>query len=248
MNTVKTFHSKYCILHDENSRAFLYDRGPVSKITFEPFCSDTNTLVIVNVFLRSGEHHAWNTKYVDAYTSQFGIAVSNDGKYVFLQTWENGLFCFDARTGNKIWRTKSKRGITDTFVLDDAILCQQHDRALQLLDVNTGAVITERRVSSWGFTAIDHKHIICRTRAKQWDLIEAASLKTIRSFSDKEFTDGHEDYCVNRIELGDNGTIWVFGFKSAWDGSGKPDESPNAEFTAVISCDELITSGCPVHD
>ena len=42
---------------------------------------------------------------------QFGIAVTADGKMVFAQTWENGLFCFDAKTGEQIWRTKSRRGI-----------------------------------------------------------------------------------------------------------------------------------------
>ncbi len=236
----RVFHSKYCILAGENSRSYLYDDGAISSIAFEPFHYDSNTLGDIDVFYRSGEHHRWNTKHVGSYTDQFGIAVSNDGERIFLQTWENGLFCFDARTGAQIWRTKSKRGVTNTFVLDDTILCQQHDWALQLLNIKTGEVVTEKRVTSWGFTAIDHRYIVCQVKARKWELIEAASLKTILSYSSKEFTDGHEDYCVNRIERGENGTLRVFGFKNVYDESENPPKIlPNLEFSATINCCEL---------
>ena len=241
MRAEKVFHGKYCILKGENNRSFIYDHGPIATITFKPFLFDTNMLGTINVFYRNGEHHSWNTKYVDAYTSQFGIAVNNDGKMVFLQTWENGLFCFDARTGDQIWRTKSKRGVTNIFVLDDTVLCQQHDRALQLLDIHTGEVLVEKRVKSWGFTAIDHHHIVCQIKVRQWDLIEASSLQTIESFSSKVFTEGHEDYCVNKIERGEDGTIRVSGFKNVWDESERPAKMlPNLEFNTTISCDALI--------
>ncbi|MBO4563383.1 MAG: PQQ-binding-like beta-propeller repeat protein [Clostridia bacterium] len=241
MTAERIFHSRYCILRENSNHIYLYDNGAISKITYIPYHYDTNIPGTISVFYRSGEKHIWNTKYVGAYTDQFGIAVSNDGNYIFLQTWDNGLFCYNAKTGEKVWRTKSKRGITNVFVLDDSVLCQQHDRALQLLDIKTGEAIAERRVTSWGFTAIDNRYIICQIKARQWDLIEAGTLNTIHSFSCKEFTDGHEDYCVNRIERGDNGTIRVYGFKNVFDESVKPNRIlQNLEFSASINCDELI--------
>ena len=128
--------------------------------------------VTVTVAYRSGEQYCWETKYLEVgYVRQFGVAVTADGNSVFAQTWENGLYCLDARTGDKRWRTKSRRGVTNVFVGKDYILCQQHNRALQLLDIQTGEVLSERRVTLWGFTSLNLRYIACEARVARWEFI-----------------------------------------------------------------------------
>lgn len=218
------FHGTYC-LHNNNT-AMVYDRGGIRCITIE-----RGEVTAVHVYFADGTEAQWNTKWVSSYNYQFGLAVSLDGKYVFVQTWEYGLFCLDSRTGQQIWRTKSKRGITNIFVNEDTILCHQHERALQLLDIHTGEVLQEKRpATAWGFTAIDHRHIVCHVTARRWEVIDARTLEVKQSFSHKEFTAGHENFRVKPKGLAGNDLL-VRGFRNVWDQTVSPPKPlPNEEF------------------
>ena len=225
------FHEEYSVTFGDDRNTYLYDTGAVEKIELSYPIPRNDSPVSVTVNYRSGERYCWKTKYLESvYIRQFGLAVTADGNCVFVQTWENGLYCLDARTGDKRWRTKSRRGVTNAFVGKDYILCQQHNRALQLLDIQTGEVRSERRVTSRGFTSLNHQYIACEARVARWEIIEAATLKTVQSFSAREFTQGHEYYCVNLIQYRGNGMLRVSGFQNRHDGL------PNDEFTALVSC------------
>lgn len=158
------------------------------------------------------------------------------GKYLLAQTWESGLLCLDSRTGERVWKTKSKRGITNLFVNDNTILCHQRERALQLIDLHTGEVLKEKRpATAWGFTSIDHNHIVCQVTAKRWEVIDAETLETKATFSHRDFTGKHEDYIVNHIRL-DGSTLTTRGFKDVWeDASSSPKLLPNLEFEQHIN-------------
>ena len=227
------FHEEYSVTFGDDWNSCLYDRGAIEKIELNvPEIIDKYPYpVTVTVAYRSGEQYCWETKYLEVgYVRQFGVAVTADGNSVFAQTWENGLYCLDARTGAKRWRTKSRRGVTNVFEYKNAVLCQQHERALQLLDIQTGEVRSERRVTSWGFTSLNHRYIACEVGVARWEIIEAATLKTVQSYSAREFTQGHEYYCVNLIQYRGNGMLRVSGFQNRHDGL------PNDEFTALVSC------------
>lgn len=233
-NGRKFFHQDYCLYM--NGRDTVYDRGPIYCIClYFPLgdCRETE----VQVVYRNGEVFLWETKWISSYILQFGVAVSVDGNCVFAQTWENGLLCLNARTGEIIWRTKSKRGITKIFVNEDTILCHQRERALQLLDIHTGEVLSEKRpATAWGFTALDHAHIICQVTAKRWEIIDTKTLETKEVFPHKEFTGGYVDYCINRIERTQDSKIKVCGFKNVWDDSVKPPVMlPNLEFEHCVA-------------
>ena len=221
------FHKNYCLFNDHNVTAF--DGGAVKLISFDFDC-DLNESVVTVIF--SDETYSqWTTKWLTPYNVQFGVAVSNDGKFVLAQTWENGLLCLDSRTGERIWKTKSKRGITNLFINDTTILCHQRERALQLIDLYTGEVLKEKRpATAWGFTSISNNHIVCQVTARRWEIIDAETLETKAVFSHRDFTGGHEEYCVNHIYL-EGKVLIVRGFKNIWDDSAKPPKMlPNLEF------------------
>ena len=124
---------------------------------------------------------------------------------------------------------------------DDTITVQLHDYAMQLLDINTGEVIKEKRPSTaWGFTALDNQYIICQSTARKWELIEANTLEVVETFTHKELTNNHIDFCINHIRLSENGTICVRGFQNVWDNStSPPTRLPNVEFESHIKSKAL---------
>lgn len=231
-NGCRVFHKPYCLYNDGQSIA--YDRGAIRYISLDFPIGSSNAEIQVKY--ASGEVFSWKTKWLSSYTLQFGIAVSLDGKHVFAQTWENGLFCLNAHTGETVWRTKSRRGITSIFVNEDTVLCCQREHALQLRNIRTGEVISEKRpATAWGFTALDHQHIICQVTAKRWEILDAQTLETKESFSHKLFTGGHEDYAIHSIDLAPHGEIKVCGFKNVWDTSVKPAVMlPNLQFEHYV--------------
>ena len=221
------FHKNYCLFNNHNVTAF--DAGAVKLISIDFDC-DLNESA-VTVLFSDDSYSRWTTKWLTPYIVQFGVAVSFDGKLLFVQTWESGLFCLDSYTGERIWKTKSKRGITNLFVNDNTILCHQRERALQLIDLYTGEVVKEKRpATAWGFTSISNNHIVCQVTARRWEIIDAETLETKAVFSHRDFTGGHEEYCVNHIYLEGKALI-VRGFKNIWDDSAKPPKMlPNLEF------------------
>ena len=221
------FHKNYCLFNDHKLTAF--DTGSIRLISLEMPCG--SDVALVSVLFHDGSCSQWSSKWVTPYIFQFGVAASADGKCLFAQTWENGLVCLDARTGEKVWKSKSRRGITNLFVNDTTVLCHQHEHALLLVDIHTGQVLLEKRpVTAWGFTAISHSHIVCQVTARRWEVIDTETLDTKAVFSHRDFTNGHEDYCVNDIHL-DGDVLIVRGFKNVWDRAFVPPKRlPNLEF------------------
>ncbi len=70
--------------------------------------------------------------------------------------------------------------------------------------------------TAWGFTAISHKYIVCKVTARRGEVIDTETLEAIVSFSHRDFTNGHEDYCVNNIGLNGN-ILMIHGFKNVLD-------------------------------
>jgi len=204
-NGSRFYHARYCLYH--SFKTTVYDSGTIRRVSFN---TDESKNAFVTVHFENGDVCEWRTKWIDIYISQFGIAVSNDGRYIFAQTWENGLLCLDARTGKKVWKTKSRRGVTNIFVNDNTVLCHRHGYALQLLNIHTGEVLAEKRpATAWGFTAINHQYIICQVTARRWEVIDAETMETKQAISDRNFTDGNLNFCVNQIELLDKNTLKI---------------------------------------
>ena len=217
---LKALHKNYSIYTSDSLSENYYSDGVIESLKTVCNGDESNDII---VRYRSGEVFNWKTKYIDVYNmSQFGIAVSFDGTKVFAQTWENGLLCFDAKTGKCIWKTKSKRGITNIVVNDDTVTVQVREYAMQLLDINTGEVIKEKKPSkSWGFTTLDNRHLICETTSKKWEIIEAQTLEVKETFREKELTSGKKDCCINHLTLGNDGIIHIKASQMIWDETEK---------------------------
>ena len=243
--TIIKYNQQYSLCQSSDGRTFHYSDGAVESVCLRWVqLSKKENYPEVKVTFRNGEVYNWDTipKCVGGYLYQFGVSVSYDGRFVFCQTWDRGLYALDAKTGDIIWKTKSRRGVTNIFINADSVLCCQHEKALQLLDINNGEVFKELKTTAWGFESIDKAHIVCRIRANEWCLIESTTLDIVETFSNREFTDGHTDYVVQTIDIVD-GKIHVCGFKNVWDNSTKPATMlPNLTFENIIETKTKLKS------
>lgn len=137
----------------------------------------------VNIYYRDGSFVSWTNRLFDAYITQFGISISTDGNYIFAQTWQNGLYCIESRTGKKIWRSKRKVAVTHIYVNNTTICVNRRGKYLELIDLFTGETIRERKTTIQEFFAVDACRFMCRTTAKKWEVIDSNTLETVDTFS-----------------------------------------------------------------
>lgn len=170
-------HSVGYHLHISGHYFTAYENLPIRYLWIDLNSSE------INVYYKDGSVACWINSFFDAYIAQFGVSVSNDGKYIFAQTWENGLYCLSSVTGETVWRTKNKSAIKDIYVNDNTVAVNNGDKKLKLLDINTGEVICERKVNINEFWAVDENRFMCRTTTKKWEIIDSTTLETTDTFS-----------------------------------------------------------------
>ena len=234
----KFYHEHDCVTGGTGKDRFsyFYDQGPIIRVdTDGSYDRYTGELGSATILYRDDSRFSWKSKYVNCvFQGQVGIAVSPDGHFLFLPTWDLGFHCVDAKNGDRIW---SKRyGVTNVFVLKNTLVCQRPYKALQLLDLHTGELLQERRVPAWGFTSLNHRYIICHVkethRDNHWDIIKAATLETVQSIPQRTLTGDHEYACVRDIVWKPEGELLVSGFK---DSRGRSKD----EFSVRIKCVDL---------
>lgn len=171
------------ILLEPGKAATVYKSGTIARIDLEYTVGDGSW---VTVSFRNCETYRWHCKYLNSYIMQMGVSVSGDGSKVFVQTWDMGILCYDSRTGERLWKTRSRRGVTTLVVNEKTLCCHRHEYSLQLIDIETGEVLKEKRpANSWGADILDEHHILCQVTAKRWEVIRTDDLEVVDSFAHK---------------------------------------------------------------
>lgn len=238
-----------CKIDDEFGYLTVYRRGIIKWSLFKSgkyvpeLYKNAPTTVVIEY--RDGRVFEWLEKndLNNAYNGQFGLSVSLDGRFVFVQSWEKGLFCYNAQMGDLVWRTKRRFGITNIYVNEKTVLCHQHDKALQLLDIETGEVIKEKTPArDWGFTYLKEGYIICHTSARKWEIIRTEDLETVEEIPDKLF--GKGEWCINSIRLTEENKLVWRGFQNEFDDSDNDNDSEYPpETTGEVKITEELNHG-----
>lgn len=71
------------------------------------------------------------------YLKQFGISLTYDAKYFFIQSWELGLYCFELETGFLMWHYKQKQAY-DLVIRKNTVICRFLDKGIKVLDIQSG--------------------------------------------------------------------------------------------------------------
>ena len=238
-----------CKIDDEFGYLTVYRRGIIKWSLFKSgkyvpeLYKNAPTTVVIEY--RDGRVFEWLEKndLNNAYNGQFGLSVSLDGRFVFVQSWEKGLFCYNAQTGDLVWRSKRRFGITNIYVNEKTVFCHQHDKALQLLDIETGEVIKEKTPArDWGFTYLKEGYIICHTSARKWEIIRTEDLETVEEIPDKLF--GKGEWCINSIRLTEENKLVWRGFQNEFDDSDNDNDSEYPpETTGEVKITEELNHG-----
>lgn len=85
-----------------------------------------------------------------AYNHQYGTPISEDGKYLFVGTWEKGLFCYNIYNGNLVWK-KTPGKVRKIFVQKEFILIEMSGRGIFKRDVITGDLLGEIKMPNIDF-------------------------------------------------------------------------------------------------
>lgn len=173
---------------------------------------------VLDVAWRDGRSAHWSVSKpcIDVYADQFGLSVSPDGQRLFVQTDRSGLYCLEAATGNTLWRSESKRGVTSLAVNDTTLVAHQCERSLLLMNAATGEVLREKSPArAWSFWQLTPSHLICQTTARQWEIIRAEDLETVQVIPHKLFprTSGDDPWCIREVWLED-GRLWCNAFRN----------------------------------
>ena len=80
------------------------------------------------------------------YLAQFGLSLTDNGEYFFLQSWERGLFCFATRSGELLWHRKEKRA-SEVVVHRESVVCR-YDHRICKISISTGELLSAYPISA----------------------------------------------------------------------------------------------------
>jgi len=124
-----------------NSLPIHFDNDKIRTLIYDT----TGNLTVVN---NKGEHIlSFQTKAEVAYNRQYGTPISEDGKYVFIGTWEQALICYSLEDGSLIWK-ESPGKVRNIVVHKDLLFVEMADRGIYVRDIKTGRLIKEVKMSS----------------------------------------------------------------------------------------------------
>ena len=162
-----------------------YAFGQIKKIIIQ--VPDYNTNISYVKVFTNNETYSWQTNniYLVGYM-MYGVPVSQDGQYVFAQQDMRGLYCLDAKTGDVVWKTKSKAEISHVLVLEQHLCCSKGRDEIQLIDINDGEVIKSYKTPFDNrFEVITDNYILNHTRSKVWEVLSSQTLEVKQSIDDK---------------------------------------------------------------
>lgn len=82
-----------------------------------------------------------------AYNAQYGTPASKDGQFVFIGTWERGLFCYSIKDQRLIWKQGPGR-VRHIILVDDNLIVEMAGRGIYRRNINTGELLEVLKMPS----------------------------------------------------------------------------------------------------
>ena len=128
----------YTVSQNEWTLTTAYDHGIIAKTILEKhngiisFCMRDETVCRVDV-----------TKHLfpdGVFLRQFGISVTENGNFFFIQHWESGLYCFELPSGQLRWKSKLRHPY-EIVVHNDIVICHFLDQCVDSFLIGTGEIV-----------------------------------------------------------------------------------------------------------
>ena len=155
-----------------------YDGGIAQKATVSSASGK------ITFELRDGrvlEHNVSNHVFPEpSYLEQFGISISEDGAYFFIQSWGRGLFAFHMEDGALAWQYKLKHA-HHLVARKNHVVCLFFGLCVTMIDIATGGLSARFPLSSYNaglWPVTDDRYLVGPKRGKYFVLNEKLEIVT----------------------------------------------------------------------
>ena len=168
-------------MKERNKEGFLqaYDNQRIKEIQFY---NDGNCKIL----FRDNTVRIHQIKCDAVYSSQFGVPLSDDGRLMFVSSWEKGLIAFDTYTGEIQWQYNTPR-IRNVLVNKYYVVAIKYREKLIQFDMQSGCILKEINSGTIeGLFQLQSDYaLICRIKGKVC-AVNITSMDIIKSFSSRE--------------------------------------------------------------
>lgn len=166
------------------------------------------------------------------YVAQYGIPLSEDGKFMAIGSWENGVSVYSTETCNLLWRCRTAR-IRQVFIYRSCVIAVKHGTGLLQFDLETGRKLREVRSTTVeaAYLLRDGMALVCSIKGK-CALVRLEDLAVERLFPKAAINPNH---CLSLVITGasaEKDRIIVQGFES-WC-NGNPADRENRPFQRIL--------------
>ena len=147
----------------------------------------------------------------EPYNSQFGYPVTNDGKILFVSSWENGLTAYDIATNEVLWKLKGTR-IKAVYVYATYVVAIKYCTAILKLDLHTGEVLEQMKSGtvecSW---ELQPPYILVDTFRGKLSIIDTEKMSVVKAYKGKDI---NPNQCLSFVIQGfrtENNTLAILG-------------------------------------
>lgn len=147
------------------------------------------------------------------YNEQFGIPISQDGKLLFVSSWEKGLTAYNTIASEKMWHFRSTR-IMDVFSYTDFLVALRYGKALLKIDLTSGALLQELKSGTLeDIHRLDDKYFFADRLRGKYCVMDAMTMEIVKTYSPKVVNPWNCLSHVIRNAFLRDGRLYIEGFE-----------------------------------
>lgn len=146
-----------------------------------------------------------------SYNSQYGYPVSEDGRMLFVGSWENGLMAYDIATNELVWHLQTAL-VTSIIVYSSYVVAEIYYNAIVKLDIHTGEILSAIRSGTIAFTReLKAPYIIVDRIRGRLAIVDTSEMTVVKAYKNKIVNPNNcgciliQDYRVNNNALSISG-------------------------------------------
>lgn len=121
----------------------------------------------------------------DVYNCQYGIPITEDGKVLFISSWEKGLSAVSTETGELKWRYRSTR-ITSIYAYPNHVIATRYGHGLLKLDRETGALLEQFKSSTLEFSYwLNDRFLLLNKGCGNLCIVDTDSMQMVKKYKQK---------------------------------------------------------------
>jgi len=161
----------------------------IEKITYEHLDIENpnNKSSICKVYFHDNSSKEFLLKYFCCvYNNQYGIPVSEDGRKLFIGTWDKGLIAYDIASGKIIWKYKPSK-IRNIFVYSKYLIVARTSASIVKLDIETGKLLAEIKSGTLEHIYdLGYPYIFAETISGKHSVVDIDDMLIVKKYNPKE--------------------------------------------------------------